>query len=113
MDLRQSGSTKLDRNREERTKFSISFSVSRSSKLAISTDINLEHANWSVVMESASLGEREPKKETDKFGSLSLTSFTSLDRQGIYRIYIKSSIWHHVFVFFATFLDPKNSIENM
>ena len=35
-------------------------------------DINPERANWSVVMESASLGEREPENETDNFGRYSL-----------------------------------------
>ena len=36
----------------------------------------------------------------------------SLVRQVIFRLYIKSSIWHYIFVFFATFLDDEKICRN-
>ena len=50
---------------------------------------------------------------TDHFGYLSLGSFPSLAHQDLCRLYTKSSTWHHIFIFFATFLDPINAVEIM
>ena len=38
--------------------------------------------------------------------------FSSLDHQGLCKFYIKSCTWHHIFVFFATFLDDEKCCRN-
>ena len=67
---------------EQRPELSVSFSGSCPPKLSLSLDINPECASRSVVMETDSLGEREPENETDNFGHYPLGSFLFLGLSG-------------------------------
>ena len=60
---------------EQHPKMSVSFSGSSLPKLSLSPAINFEHASWLVVMDTDSLGEREPKNKTNEFDRSSLVSF--------------------------------------
>ena len=46
----------------------VSLSGSCPTKLSVSTSINPQRANWSVVVETDSLGGQEPENDTDNFG---------------------------------------------
>ena len=63
-------------------KFSVSLYGSRPLKLSVSISINPERANWTVVMETDSLGGREPENKTDNFGRSSRWSFYLLGPSG-------------------------------